>query len=62
MTTLNEDTTVQDCTIQMKKDAMAKCNRSMKPLLDAIKEGNRRVRGAGFKPSKGLDTESASEK
>ena len=62
MTTLNDETSQAECTTQAKKDAIAKCHQSMKPILDAIKEGNRRVRGAGLKPSKGFETESASEK
>ena len=45
MDTLNKETTVENCDLNTKKDAMAKCNKSMKPIVDAIKR--RQPQGSG---------------
>ena len=56
---LNAETTAADCTTEQKKLAMKLCADDLKPVLNNIKEGLRRIKAAGLKPSKG--TESAAE-
>ena len=58
---LNDNTNFEGCDLQQKQAAMSQCTSEMKPILDAIKEGNRRVKSAGLKPTKGLESESAVE-
>ena len=59
---LNKDTNVDGCTVETKTNAMKECAAQLKPIQDNVKEGLRRIKVAGLKPSKGSESaESAVE-
>ena len=53
---LNADTTGEDSTTESKRLAMKACAADVKPILDNIKEGLRRIKAAGVKPAKGCES------
>ena len=53
---LNKDTTIEGCTAEAKKAAMESSASEVKPIQENIKEGLRRIRAVGLKPSKGSET------
>ena len=55
-------TKVENATIEMKKKGIQTSQEEMKPVLEDLKEALRRIKGAGLKPSKGCDTDTAPER
>lgn len=57
----DEATKVNGVTMENKKTALETSKKAMAPILADMKEAVRRIKAAGFKPSKATDTDTGAE-